>query len=40
MKAFVDYYLDNVNSIAESIGYIPLTDEQLQQSKDATAKLG
>jgi phosphate transport system substrate-binding protein len=40
VKAFVDYYLDNVNSIAESVGYIPLTDEQLQQSKDATAKLG
>ena len=40
VKAFVDYYLDNVNSIAESVGYIPLTEEQLQQSKDATAKLG
>jgi phosphate transport system substrate-binding protein len=40
VKAFVDYYLDNVNSIAESVGYIPLTDEQLQQSKNATAKLG
>jgi phosphate transport system substrate-binding protein len=40
VKAFVDYYLDNVNSIAESVGYIPLTDEQLQQSKDATAKIG
>jgi phosphate transport system substrate-binding protein len=40
VKAFVDYYLDNVNSIAESVGFIPLTDEQLQQSKDAAAKLG
>jgi len=40
VKAFVDYYLDNVNGIAESVGYIPLTDEQLQESKDATAKLG
>jgi phosphate transport system substrate-binding protein len=40
VKAFVDYYLDNVNSIAESVGYIPLTEQQLQQSKDATAKLG
>jgi len=40
VKAFVDYYLDNVNGIAESVGFIPLTEEQLQQSKDATAKLG
>jgi phosphate transport system substrate-binding protein len=40
VKAFVDYYLDNVNDIAESVGFIPLTDEQLQQSKGAAAKLG
>ena len=40
VKAFVDYYLDNVNDIAESVGYIPLTEEQLEASKDATAKLG
>jgi phosphate transport system substrate-binding protein len=40
VKAFVDYYLDNVNEVAESVGFIPLTDEQLQQSKDAAAKLG
>ncbi len=40
VKAFVDYYLENVNSAAESVGFIPLTDEQLQQSKNATAKLG
>jgi phosphate transport system substrate-binding protein len=40
VKAFVDYYLENVNSAAESVGFIPLTDEQLQQSKDAAAKLG
>jgi phosphate transport system substrate-binding protein len=33
--AFMQYYLDNVNSIAEQVGFIPLTDEQLseQQSK-------
>ena len=33
--AFMQYYLDNVNSIAELVGFIPLTDEQLseQQSK-------
>ena len=40
VKAFVDYYLDNVNSIAESVGFIPLTDQQLQQSKNAATKLG
>jgi phosphate transport system substrate-binding protein len=40
VKAFVDYYLDNINEIAESVGFIPLTDEQLQQSKAAAAKLG
>ncbi len=40
VKAFIDYYLDNINGIAESVGFIPLTEPQLQQSKDATAKLG
>jgi len=32
---FMKYYLDNVNTIAEQVGFIPLTDEQLseQQSK-------
>jgi len=39
VKAFVDYYLDNVNEIAETVGYIPLTEEQLEASKDATAAL-
>jgi phosphate transport system substrate-binding protein len=39
VKAFVDYYLDNVNDIAESVGFIPLTEEQLKASKDATAQL-
>jgi phosphate transport system substrate-binding protein len=40
VKAFVNYYLDNVNSIAESVGFIPLTEEQLQESKDAAARIG
>lgn len=39
VKAFVDYYLENVNDIAESVGFISLTEEQLEASKDATAKL-
>jgi phosphate transport system substrate-binding protein len=39
VKAFVDYYLENVNDIAESVGFIPLTEEQLEASKGAAAKL-
>jgi phosphate transport system substrate-binding protein len=39
VKAFVDYYLESVNDIAESVGFIPLTEEQLEASKDATAQL-
>jgi phosphate transport system substrate-binding protein len=39
VKAFVDYYLENVNDIAEAVGFIPLTEEQLEASKDATAQL-
>jgi phosphate transport system substrate-binding protein len=39
VKAFVDYYLENVNDIAEAVGFIPLTAEQLKASEDATAKL-
>lgn len=39
VKAFVDYYLDNANAVAESVGFIPLTEEQLKASKDATAQL-
>ncbi len=40
VKAFVDYYLENVNSVAEVVGFIPLTEEQLETSKNAAAKLG
>jgi phosphate transport system substrate-binding protein len=40
VKEFVDYYLENVNGIAESVGYIPLTDAQLEASQDAVAALG
>ena len=39
VKAFIDFYLANVNEIAEAVGFIPLTDEQLKASEDATAKL-
>lgn len=40
VKAFVDYYLDNVNDIAEAVGFIPLTEEQLEESKAAAEKAG
>ncbi len=40
VKAFVDYYLDNVNDIAEAVGFIPLTEEQLEESKTAAEKAG
>jgi phosphate transport system substrate-binding protein len=39
VKAFVDYYLENVNDVAELVGFIPLTEEQLEASEKATAKL-
>jgi phosphate transport system substrate-binding protein len=40
VKGFVDFYLENATDIAESVGFIPLTEEQLEASEKATAKLG
>ena len=40
VKAFVDYYLENVNGVAESVGFVPLTEEQLEESEAAAAKVG
>ena len=40
VKAFIAYYLENVNSVAESLGFVPLTDEQLSDSEAAAGKLG
>ncbi len=40
VKAFVDYYLANVNDIAEAVGFIPLTDEQLAEAEAAAQKAG
>jgi phosphate transport system substrate-binding protein len=34
VDAFLQFYLDNINQVAELVGFIPLTDEQLQQSQD------
>ena len=39
VKAFVDYYIDNVNSIATSVGFIPMTETQLEKAKSGVAKL-
>jgi phosphate transport system substrate-binding protein len=40
VKAFVEYYVDNVNDVAPQIGFIPMTDEQTTESQDEVAKLG
>jgi phosphate transport system substrate-binding protein len=34
VDAFLQFYLDNINSVAEQVGFIPLTDQQLSQSQD------
>ncbi len=40
VKAFIAYYLENVNSVSESLGFVPLTDEQLEESEAAAQKIG
>ena len=40
VKAFIAYYLENVNSVAEALGFVPLTAEQLAGSEAAAAKIG
>lgn len=40
VKAFVDYYLANVNGVAEAVGFVPLTEEQLEESEAAAEKAG
>jgi len=39
VQAFVEYYLENVNEIAEQAGFISLTDEQLTESQDKVTSL-
>jgi phosphate transport system substrate-binding protein len=39
VSAFVDYYVDNVNQIAEAAQYIPLNDDQLGELEDSLAEL-
>jgi phosphate transport system substrate-binding protein len=38
-REFVQFYVDNYDTIAEQAKFVPLTDEQAQQSKDAVAQL-
>jgi phosphate transport system substrate-binding protein len=40
VKAFVEYYLENANDIAEAVGFIPLTEAQLEESEAAAKKAG
>jgi phosphate transport system substrate-binding protein len=40
VKAFVDYYLENVNDIAETVGFVPLTEEQLEEAETAAQEAG
>jgi phosphate transport system substrate-binding protein len=40
VKAFVEYYLENATGVAESVGFIPLTEEQLEESEAAAEKAG
>ncbi|HEX6152893.1 MAG TPA: hypothetical protein VFZ19_05140, partial [Solirubrobacterales bacterium] len=40
VKAFIGYYLENANSVAESLGFVPLTDEQLAEAEAAAEKAG
>ncbi len=40
VKAFITYYLETVNSAAESLGFVPLTEEQLEESEAAADKIG
>jgi phosphate transport system substrate-binding protein len=39
VKAFVDYYIDNVDEIATAVGFIPMTEEQTEKAKAGVAKL-
>jgi phosphate transport system substrate-binding protein len=36
---FLRFYLDNINAVAEQIGFIPMTDQQLQESQSKLESL-
>lgn len=39
VEAFVDFYIENVNRVAEQAGFIGLTDEQIVAARDKVARL-
>jgi phosphate transport system substrate-binding protein len=39
VDAFLTYYLDNINAIAEQVGFISMTDQQLAKSKSQLESL-
>jgi phosphate transport system substrate-binding protein len=39
VDSFLRFYLDNINAIAEQIGFIPMTDQQLQESQSKLESL-
>lgn len=39
VQEFMNFYLANVNDVAPRAGFIPLTEEQLQQARDKVANL-
>jgi phosphate transport system substrate-binding protein len=39
VKAFVDYYIENADDIAASVGFIPMTEEQTEEARAEVAKL-
>ncbi|MGB0121509.1 MAG: PstS family phosphate ABC transporter substrate-binding protein [Solirubrobacterales bacterium] len=39
VQAFLEFYLENVNQVAEQAGFIPLTDAQLTEANDALTSL-
>jgi len=39
LKAFLQFYLDNVERVAPQVGFVPLTDEQLADSRSRLERL-
>jgi phosphate transport system substrate-binding protein len=39
VKAFIEYYTDNHDQIAEQAQFVPMTDDQAQKAKDKVAGL-
>ena len=40
MAAFVDFYVENDDTIAETAQFIPLSEEQVAELEDAASSLG